>query len=262
MENNLKKIKSTFIGYLIFAALLLLSFGQRPNIFAQDIKLKEDIEMANKAADNFFKIYLENQKPKSIFDNFISKKTINGLRKTAFFEDLGFNVKLVKKLDDQTLLNVYQAMMNSYFVGTLYNEHVLNNSKNESDSIPDDVVAVYTKSRIGKQYLKKLNDGKESSKPIVNTTKDQIEYIKMVNEASIVLEKHLPKHLFDSAEFKNKYKDYCHENRCNATITNSGDEQFDIGKGVAIYIVNKYPFTIHFVKEKNEMKILRFGIGN
>jgi hypothetical protein len=262
MEQNIKNTTSKTIRCLLVVVMTLSCIGQRNHMFGQDIGSRGNFEMANKAADEFFEIYLKNQRSKNVFDDLISTKTIGGLKKTGFFEEFGFNPKLIKTLDDQTLLDMYRTIMDSYFIGTLYNEIVLKNSKNENDSMPDEVLEVYTKSQIGEQYLKKIKDENESDLPIINTRKDQIEYIKIVDQATSVLEKYLPNKPFDTLEFKKQYKDYCHDDRCNAFISNSGDEQFDITNGIPIYIVNKYPFTIHFIKEQNAMKILRFGIGN
>jgi hypothetical protein len=211
----------------------------------------QEARRIEEAANRFIKRFRETLDFGKVFDEMFVSDAVQRLRKVGFFRGINIGEQVVQNLDDAALKQTYTAFMSYYYMKAVYDLGV-----GRDEDVPPEVAAAL---RASKFHNLISNEGSGDS-PTITTRQELEEYIADLNNIASLYRGHVSPNVFDSPAYKMGLKAI---NRSRDTLqTRDGDESLGVKKGTKVYAVDKDIFTLFFIEESGQIKVLALGMGN
>lgn len=243
---------------ILFSLITLLTPVSR---FSQG-KPVDDRIAASDAGDCFIKQYRTRLDLGVVLDSLASNRFGLYVKDTGLLEDFMIDPRLLEHIDKKTAQQAYVSWANTYFLGLLYMYQFPESTSGvASVTIPEDITQLLRRARLRKVVINfgthDENTNSEKTKYLITNVAELREFVDLNASLAELIKKHLPERPFETTTFKERMTAY---GRYEKEVAVS--QTTFAGRNEPLYVVHREFFTIYFVRDENEMKVLSLGIGH
>jgi hypothetical protein len=162
---------------------------------------------------------------------------------------MNLSPQLVESLEEPALEKTYKAFMNYYYLKAVYDLGIGRN-----DSTPPDIAAALRRSK----FSNLLSDEGSGDSITIATRRELDEFDNDLSNIARLYKGHLTPDVFDSPAYKERLK-ALKPPRPRLQVRD-GNESLGVGKGTKVYELERDIFTLFFIEENGQIKVLTLGM--
>lgn len=204
-----------------------------------------DLARLQSSADEFIKIFRKTLDFGQAFDKMSSEKSTTAIKATGLFESLGVSNDLIKKLDQQTLLELYKAEMNVYYLRLSHDLFFG----------PEHTPTQVTKFVNASKYRSLLSNGWTGEFYKISNKPDLRRYVLALNKIAALYRAHLPKNVFETTRYLSAVAELNRRRNFKPGYKDGWDEA-GVESDTKVYAVERDVFLFTFIQEKSVFRVL------